>query len=61
MGFDSLRHSVDEYAANKSALEKDQQSFDFELEKLDDLNTVATKLDAEVVSAIDGINNEFSL
>ena len=61
MGFDSLRHSVDEYAANKSALEKDQQSFDFELEKLGDLNTAATKLDAEVVSAIDGINNEFSL
>ena len=61
MGFDSLRHSVDEHAANKSALEKDQQSFDIEQGKLDALNTVAAKLDTEIVSAIDGINNEFSL
>ena len=61
MSMDSLRSSVSEYSEKKSSLDREQELFDLEKCKLDDVSSVAAQLDKEIVSAVEDIQYEFSM
>ena len=61
MSFDSLKSSVSEYCEKKNELVEEIQFYDSEQAKLDSLSPVSSHLDASIVSAIEGIQDEFSV
>lgn len=60
MAFDDLKSSVEEYSEKKSELIKERQFFDSEQAKVDSLSAFASHLDDSIVSAIGGVQDEFS-
>ena len=61
MSVDSLKSSVTEFCEKKNELVKEIKSYDSEQAKLDSLSAVSSHLDTPIVSAIEGVQDEFSV